>query len=211
MLSHFETGLVAALLALALAAPAQAFRSTNFQSFTDPDYQDFRPTRLLVTVVGDGGTRRLIEERVRAALEKRGITVFSEYELFVPTRKWSAEARDAVYAKQRIDAQLTITAGESAASVIPIMTQTYSSATATTGATGASAFGTSTSYPVFAAKSTAEFSGVLFDVRAHRVAWYVDVLTKAGGTLFVGAKGDAKGAVKGILGGLEHDGHIARH
>jgi hypothetical protein len=42
------------------------------------------------------------------------------------------------------------------------------------------------------------------------VAWYADVFTKAAGTLFVSAKGDAKGAVKGIVGGLEEDGHIGK-
>jgi hypothetical protein len=63
---------------------------------------------------------------------------------------------------------------------------------------------------VYAARSTAEFSGVLFDLGANRVAWYADVFTKAAGTLFVSAKGDAKGAVKGIVGGLEEDGHIGK-
>jgi hypothetical protein len=61
---------------------------------------------------------------------------------------------------------------------------------------------------LFAARSSAEFSAVLLDVRANRVAWYADVFTKASGTIFVGTNGDAKGAVRGVVKGLIEDGHI---
>jgi hypothetical protein len=198
---------LAALLGLALVRPAEAFRSTDLESYTDPDYAGYKPTRVLLTIVSDSAnSRRMIQERLADELEKQGITVFDEHELFVPTRRWTVEARAAVFAARRIDAQLTITVGAGAASVIPIMMNSYSSLNAT----GGSAFASTTSYPVYAARSTAEFSGVLFDLKAHHVAWYADVFTKAAGLLFVGAKGDAKGAVKGIVKGLEEDGHIGR-
>jgi hypothetical protein len=198
---------LAALLGLALVRPAAAFRSTDCESYTDPDYVGYRPTRVLLTIVSDSANaRRMIRERLADELEKEGITVFDERDLFVPTRQWTVEDREAVFAARRIDAELTITAGASAASVIPVMMNSNSSVSAT----GGGAFGSTTSYPVYAARSTAEFSGVLFDLEGHRVAWYADVYTKAAGLLFVGAKGDAKGAVKGIVNGLEEDGHIGR-
>lgn len=207
MLHVFKSSLAVALLGLMLVGPAQAFRSTDFESFTDPDYMGYRPARVLLTIVSDGsGTRRIIQERMTKALEKEGITVFDEYDLFIPTRQWSAEERDAVLAERNIDALLTITAGATAAAVIPVMMQSY----ADVSVIGNTAFATSTSYPVYAARSTAEFSGVLFDLGKHRVAWYADVFTKAAGTLFVSSKGDAKGAVKGIINGLKEDGHIGK-
>jgi hypothetical protein len=167
----------------------------------------YRPTRVLLTIVNAGSSaRRIIQERMTKDLEKAGVTVFDEYDLFVPTRQWTVEERDAVLAEREIDAELTITVGASAASVIPVMMQSHVDVSVI----GNTAVGSATSYPVYAARSTAEFSGVLFDLEANRVAWYADVFTKAAGTLFVSAKGDAKGAVKGIVGGLEEDGHIGK-
>jgi hypothetical protein len=59
------------------------------------------------------------------------------------------------------------------------------------------------------AKSTAEFSAVLIEIAKNRTAWYVDVTTKAAGTLFVGEKGDAKAIVKGVVESLVKDGHLS--
>jgi hypothetical protein len=207
MRRSFKTFGSVVLVALSLAGPAQAFRSTDVESYTDPDYEGYRPARVLLTIVGDSAAmRRMIEERIVEDLEKKGVTVFAERDLFTPTRQWTAEERSAVFAKRGVDGQLTISVGASAASLIPMMMNSHT----TVAATGGSFAGTTTSYPVFAARSTAEFSGVLLDLKAHRVVWYADVFTKAAGLAFVGAKGDAKGAVKGIVDGLEADGHIGK-
>jgi len=42
------------------------------------------------------------------------------------------------------------------------------------------------------AKSSTEFSAVLLDIYKNRTIWFGDITTKAGGTFFVGKKGDAK-------------------
>ena len=44
------------------------------------------------------------------------------------------------------------------------------------------------------AKSRAEFCAVLIDATSDRIAWYCDILVKAGGTIFVSEKGNVKGA-----------------
>ena len=67
-----------------------------------------------------------------------------------------------------------------------------------------------TSYNIVAASSVADFSAVLLDVSNARTAWYADITTKAQGTLFVGGKGDAKGAVKGVIEGLIDDDHLSK-
>lgn len=207
MLDSLKSVATILLLGLSLVGPAHAFRSTDFESYTDPDYVGYRPTRVLLTIVGDdAGMRRTILERIAEELEKQGLTVFDERDLFTPTRQWRPEERSAVFAERRIDAQLTISVGASAASAIPMLINSYSSFAATAG----SAAGTTTSYPVYATRSTAQFSGVLLDLKEHRVAWYADVFTKAAGTAFVGAKGDAKGAAKGVIDGLEAGGHIGK-
>jgi hypothetical protein len=51
---------------------------------------------------------------------------------------------------------------------------------------------------------------VLIEPETARTVWYADITTKASGTLFVGEKGDAKGAVKGIIDSLFEDGHLVK-
>lgn len=80
----------------------------------------------------------------------------------------------------------------------------------TNGAVRGTAQTNATSYNIIAANSKADFSAALIDVSNGRTAWYADITTKAQGTLFVGGKGDAKGAVKGIIESLVDDGHLRK-
>ena len=208
----------AALLALllCLSVPAQAFRSIDVQSFTDPDYVGFQPKKVVVMVVGGSlEVSSEILERVTAQWAKKGIEAFPARSLFPPTRTWTEADQAAIYEKNEIDSGLIVTVGASASQIIPIATQTYGSANVfgnvnSSGSFNAQGTSSSTSYNIMAAKSKAEFSAVLLDIKKNRTAWYADVLVKASGTLFVSEKGDAKGVVNGILEGLEDDGHVSK-
>jgi hypothetical protein len=148
-----------------------------------------------------------------------------ERDLFPPTREWTAEARQKIASDNGIDSSLIVAAGSNSTSVQTIGQQTFGSTnvsgtvttnSALTGPNTVTTDGTirgtattnSTSYNIVAARSTADFSAVLLDLSASRTAWYVDVTTKASGALFVGGKGDAKGAVKGVINALAKDGHL---
>jgi hypothetical protein len=204
------------LTAAILAAPAYAFRSVKFESYTDPDYKDYRPQKVVLLVANTSNEiRTQIEERMADGFAKRGVTVISYRRLFPPTRTWAKEDQLAIYEREGVDSGLIVTAGASASSVIPVATQTYSSATVfgsygSQGTFNATGSGTSTTYNIMSAKSVAEFSAVLLDLKQNRTAWYVDVTTKAGGTLFVSEKGDAKALVKGVVDALESDGHVPK-
>jgi len=199
-----------------LSVPAQAFRSIDVQSFTDPDYVGFQPKKVVVMVVG--GTHEVtseILERVTAQLAKKGIQAFPARSLFPPTRTWTEADQAAIYEKNEIDSGLIVTVGASASQIIPIATQTYGSANVfgnvnSSGSFNAQGTSSATSYNIMSAKSKAEFSAVLLDIKKNRTVWYADVLVKASGTLFVSEKGDAKGVVNGIMGGLEDDGHVSK-
>lgn len=208
----------AALLSvlLGLSVPAEAFRSIDVQSFTDPDYVGYQPKKIVVMVVG--GTHEVtaeILERVTAQLAKKGVQAFPARNLFPPTRTWTEADQAAIYEKYEIDSGLIITVGASASQIIPVATQTYGSANVfgnvnSSGSFNAHGTSSATSYNVMSAKSKAEFSAVLLDIKKNRTVWYADVLVKAQGTLFVSEKGDAKGVVNGILDGLEDDGHVSK-
>ena len=204
------------IVLFSLSNPAHAFRSIDVQSFTDPDYVGFQPKKVVVMVVG--GSHEVtseILERVTEQLAKKGIQAFPARSLFPPTRTWTEADQAAIYEKNEIDSGLIVTVGASASQIIPIATQTYGSANVfgnvkSSGSFNAQGTSSATSYNIMAAKSKAEFSAVLLDIKKNRTAWYADVLVKASGTLFVSEKGDAKGVVNGILEGLEDDGHVSK-
>ena len=207
----------ALVLAPLVPGTSHAFRSTKQESFTDPDYLDYRPKNVVLLVIsGNFEAREIMEDRMVKELGKRGIRVYLQSELFPPTREWTAEAQHAIYEKYAIDSGIILTTGASSSAVIPIATQTYSSSNvfgnynSGTGNLNAYGSGSSTTYNIVGAKSEAAFSAIMLDLAANRTVWYSDIFTKAGGTLFVSPKNDAKAAVKGLVNGLIEKGHIPK-
>jgi len=216
------------LCVVAISGNALAFRSTNAESFTDPDYRDFRPRKIVLIVLNaPNDARQVIEEHLVDQLADFDVVAVKERDLFPPTREWTAEARAKIAADNDIDSSLIVAVGASSASIQSVGRQIFATTnisgtvtanstltspnTVTTNGTFRGTANTnSTSYDIVAARSTAEFSAVLVDVSTSRTAWYADVTTKASGTLFVGGKGDAKGAVRGVIDALVEDGHLSK-
>ena len=199
------------VLALLLSSPVLAFRSTDVESFTDPDYQGYQPKKVMIVVESESQEMRSeIEERLAKALEKKGVVVVTNRQVLPPTRQYSAEEKLKVFETQGIDSALIVTVGASASSVMQVATQTYGTMQVNASGNTAHGSGNATSYGVYSAKSKAQFSAVLLDIIQNRTAWYADVLVKASGTLFVSEKGDAKGLVSGVMDSLEEDGHLAK-
>ena len=205
-----------AILILSSSTSVLALRFTDFEGFTDPDYENYKPKNVILLVANSSNEMRMhIEELLSNAFKKREINIISYRKLFPPTRVWSEEDQIKILNKNNIDSGLIVTIGASSASVIPMATQTYSSANVfgsygTHGHFNATGSGTTTTHNIMKAKSTAEFSAVLLDIDKNRTVWYADIITKAGGTLFVGKKGDAKGLTKGVIRSLEENSHIKK-
>jgi hypothetical protein len=203
-----------ALALILLCAPANAFRSNDVESYTDPDYQGYVPKKIVLLVADSSNdVRQQIETRLKEELGDLGITIISYRELFPPTRTWTTADQEAIYQRENVDSGLIITVGSRSSEVIPIATNTYTTGNifGSYGAQGtfkASGSSNSTTYNVVGARSEAEFSAVLLDLAKNRTAWYADITVKAAGTFFVGSKGDAKGAVAGVIKGLGKDGHL---
>jgi len=208
---------VFAVCLLAVSGSAMALRSLTTESFTDPDYKGytFKKAVLLVQNASIEGRVR-IEERLTAALKDHGVELVAYRALFPPTRDWDSGQRAEILQREGVEAELIVTVGATAASVIPVAMQSFGtthvngSAYSTGNMTqvNGTAFSNSTSYTIVHARSSAEFSAVLLDLTKGKTAWYADISTKAGGTLFVGEKGDDKAVVKGIVEGLEKEGHF---
>lgn len=202
--------------ALLLSTDAQALRSTKVDGHTDPDYVGYKPKKVLVVVHASSTEMRLItEERLVERLADFGVEAATERQVFPPTRDWTPEMRVETLSRQQFDSTLIVAAGASSSSVIPYARQTYGTANTTgqvhsTGAFNAQTNASTTSYDLVIAKSSAEFSAVLVENGSGNTIWYGDILTKAGGTLFVGEKGDAKASVRGVIDGLEEGGHLEK-
>jgi hypothetical protein len=216
-MESIKTVRIVALVALLLGSgAASAFRSTDVESYTDPDYKGYQPKKVMLVVENASQEMRMeIEERLTKELAKKGVEVISNRKLFPPTREFSTEDRQRILAAESVDSALVVTIGESASQVMAIATQTRGTAQMNaqpSGGGGYNATGTmnSTSQNIYAAKSKAEFSAVLFDAAKNRAAWYADVQVKAQGTLFVSEKGDAKGLAGAVIEGLEDDGHLVK-
>ena len=191
---------------------SHALRSTDFEAYTDPDFVDYKFTKVMLVVEGSFAATKMISERLQKEFSKRDIDLVDHKRLFPPTREWTPEARNDALTKNLIDAVLVVTPGASAVSTMPGITQTYGRASGNyNNNTGSfSGSGTSTSYHMLDTRSSAEFSAVLLDVKTSRIAWYADILTSAGGAFFVGTAGDAKAVAKGIIKGLVKNDHLKK-
>lgn len=217
------------VMIFSLMAPvsADAFRSTKQESFTDPDYLDFKPKTVVILVLSENlEIRKIVEERVSAGLEKRGIKVYLNSRLFPPTREWDDAQKSDIYERYSIDAGIIVAFGESSQQISQVGSHTWGSTTANTQGnatantrgnttdisygSNTTAYGSSTTTAIVSAKGNASFSAVMVDVREGRIAWTTDIYTKASGTLFVGGKGDAKAAAKAVIKGLIKDEHIPK-
>jgi hypothetical protein len=203
--------LIIFLVAISFSDASYAFRSTKQESYTDPDYLDYQPKTVVVQVVAENfEARQIIEERLTADLEKRGIKVYLHNELFPPTRDWDDAKRREIFERYSIEAGIVVGVGASSQQIAQVGSYTSGSATATSSGSSSTAYGSSTTTPIISASSNAAFSGLLIDLSENRIAWTSDIYTKASGTLFVGGKGDAKAAAKGIIDGLIEDNHLAK-
>lgn len=205
------------LFAIIICMPAdiQALRYTKQESYTDPDYVGYEPRKVMLTIESNEiSFTRKVQKHTAKLLKRYGVEVVSRKSILPPTRDWTPEQISRILAEQGIDSILLLTVGYSAASVIPVATHTYGSSNTTAFQSGntfsGATNGRSSSYHIYRARSKAAFSAVLIDAKEARAVWYSDITSKAGGTLFVSEKGDAKALVKGAVRGLKERGHISK-
>jgi hypothetical protein len=197
--------LISAFVGL-VVAPAHAFRSTDIESFTDPDFVGFMPKKVVVLVASDDlNVARLVETPLIEALAERGVEAHSGLDLFPPTRPIESYDMHGMLKARGIDSAILIApSGRSTGSY-------QGPSTATTNISGNTA--TTTVTPQVIQTSDASFEARLLalgDVpETTRVAWQAQIQTSASGWIFVSKKGDAKGAVRAITRALSEDGHLA--
>ncbi len=191
-----------------LAFNATAFRNTQVESSTDPDFEAYRPVRILVLIENvPEEARKEAHRRLVKAFSRANIAVQSYADVFPESRHWDYAERQARLKAHNIDSVLAVTGGESLLTWFPIANRSIPNS---------SAYATTRTYSgqgapkVTGARSRAKFRAVLYNTAEDRIVWSASVITKASGTLFVSEKGNGKGGAIGIIRALKRDRHLRK-
>ena len=193
--------LVRSLLAFSLVISLSAFRHTDVEGYTDPDFQGYTFRTVVIQMPNASLDFRLqVEKRMTKLLRKKGIRVLLHNDLFPPTRDWDQQSSAAIYERNDVDAGIVITVGSRGSETTPGMVM-YNATTV-----GGTTTGYATQMSV--ARDHAAFEIAIVDAESMRTVWKGDLATRGAGLLFVGSKSTAKGLVKGLLREWKSAGHV---
>ena len=95
-----------------LTFSANAAVYTQVESATEPDYENFRLSTIVIDVHAvDSDTRQSIGERIAKSLKKHGVTVYLQSDLFPAPEEWSADIQEQLYESLSIDALMLVDVG----------------------------------------------------------------------------------------------------
>ena len=189
------------LFALSLVMSLSAFRHTDVQGYTDPEYIGYKFKNVVLhmpnaTIDFERRVTKLLSKR----LGKSGVRIFLREELFPPTREWDEEKTAQVYRRLNIDSGIVITVGATETKVTPGMV-TFNSTTyggTTTGRINQMKF----------IRDSASFQIAIVDTETANTVWIGELDTRGAGLLFVGNKSTAKGLVKHLTKEWKAAGHM---
>jgi hypothetical protein len=194
---------------------------SEIQSFTDPDYKEAKFTRLIVdtTSLSDSariGATRIVMQRLKEA----HYDVIDINELLPPTRTINPEDAQKLLSESGYDyiLRINVTGNDSSTYVAGIYSSTNAYATTNASATrfGNMASGQAHTYghadtyttPIISSHGQTSLEAVIYDSKNMNKAWQATILTKAGGTAFVGnVNAIAHSAIGKIIDQLKEDSH----
>lgn len=196
-----SNALLRCFFAISLVVSLSAFRHTDVEGYTDPDFVGFTFTNVVVQMPNATlDLEKRVTKYLRDKLEKKGVRVFLHDELFAPTRQWDQESSTAVYERHNIDAGIVITIGASGSGTTPGMIM-YNATTFGGSTTGYAS-------QISIARDHTSFEIAIVDAQSMRTVWIGELDTRGAGLLFVGNKSTAKGLVKGLLREWKTAGHL---
>ena len=178
-----------------------AFRHTDIEGYTDPNYVGYTFRTLVVQFPNASlSFRKHALRQLNKNLKKHRIRILQHDELFAPTREWSEEATRSIYEQHGVDAGLVITLGSTGSETTP-------------GAVlynGSTVGGTTTGYAtqVTYHSDHASFEIALVDIDSKDTVWIGELDTRGAGLMFVGSKSTAKGLTKGLVKEWKRVGHL---
>ena len=170
--------------------------TTSAKSYTDPDYVNYKPKKIVVSSISDDFEfNTKLEKQIIEKISRKGIEGVSYLDIFAPTRTYTS---DQVFNKLMdldITSLLVISPNSDASQSEVAFIQSYSTSTATANAYSTSggnvygsAYGTSNTMSVPMKNKTRQFTSEakLYDSKTQKVAWLIQTKTAAQGWLYVG-------------------------
>lgn len=188
-------------MVLAMVLTLSAFRSTDIESYTDPDFVGYKfDTIVLQLPNASVDFKKHLIKRLSKDLEKNGVRVLLHEDLFAPTREWDQQSSAKVYARHSVDAGIVVTIGSAGSDATPGMVM-YNQTTVG---------GTTTGYAtqVSVARDHADFEIAIVDATSMRTVWIGSLSTRGAGLLFVGPKDTAKSLSKNLIKEWKRTGHL---
>lgn len=180
-----------------------AFRHTDIEGYTDPNYPDYGFRTVVVHLPNASiSFRKAVVTQLRNRFKRLKITVLEHDTLFPPTRAWNEDSSREVYVQHHVDAGLVITLGSAGSETTPGGVL-YNASTVG---------GTSTGYAtqVQYMRDHASFEIALVDVISQDTVWFGRLDTQGAGLLFVGEKNTAKALAKGLIKEWKSGGQLSR-
>ncbi len=191
------------VLALTAFFSLSAFRHTDIEGYTDPNYTGYQFQTVVVQFSNTSlKFKKVAIKQLQKHFKKYNVRMYQHDQLFAPTREWTEEASRAVYEQYGIDAGLVITLGSSGADSTAggVLYNTSTVAGTTTG------YATQ----VTIHRDNASFEISLVDIDTIETVWVGQLDTRGAGLLFTGAKSTAKGLVKGLVKEWKKVGHLSK-
>ncbi len=189
------------LFAISLVISLSAFRHTDVEGYTDPDFVGYKFTNVVLQMPNAtlDFERRVVKLLVKK-LGKKGVRIFLHDDLFPPTREWDEEKSAEIYKRHNIDAGIIITVGTTESETTPgmMMYHTTTIGSTTTGHVNQFTF----------SRDATSFGIAIVDAQSRRTVWLGRLDTRGAGLLFIGNKSTAKGLVKGLLKEWKTAGHL---
>lgn len=188
-------------MVFAMVVTLAAFRSTDVESYTDPDFVGYKFDTIVLQLPNASlDFKKHVVKQLSKALKKNGVRVLLHEDLFSPTREWDLRSSAEVYEKHSIDAGIVVTIGSAGSDATPGMVM-YNQTTV-----GGTTTGYATQMSV--ARDHADFEIAIVDAATMRTVWVGNLSTRGAGLLFVGPKDTAKSLSKNLVKEWKRVGHL---
>ncbi|MGI9199602.1 MAG: hypothetical protein ACR2QL_00985 [Woeseiaceae bacterium] len=200
-LVRFSRVTVRTAVVLTMVITLSAFRSTDVEGYTDPDFIGYKFDTIVLQLPNASiDFKQHIVKRLSKDLKKNGVRVLLHEDLFTPTREWDQQSSAEVYARHSVDAGIVVTIGSAGSDSTPGMVM-YNQTTVGGTTTG---YVTQTSV----ARDHVDFEIAIVDATSMRTVWLGNLSTRGAGLLFVGPKDTAKSLSKNLIKEWKRAGHL---
>jgi len=189
------------VFAFSLIVSLSAFRHTDVEGYTDPDFTGYKFTTVVLHLPNASlDFKKHVIKQLTKKLKKKNVRVLLHKDLFPPTRTWDEESSAEIYERHNVDAGIVISIGK----------DEYSESAGMAMYNASTIGGTTTGYvtQTTIVRDQTSFNITIVDTESRKNVWIGELDTRGAGLLFVGNKSTAKSLAKGLVREWKSAGHL---